>query len=96
MAHHTETIYAITDLSWGELRADQLAETIRGHWGTENQLHWIRDVVFAEDHSQIRSAPEPDPPTASSRYSYNGQINFAEALVCSGLRAHAVAHVLAI
>lgn len=58
-SHHTETVYAITDLSWGEIRADQIAETIRGHWGIENRLHWIRDVVFAEDHSQIRTGAGP-------------------------------------
>jgi predicted transposase YbfD/YdcC len=56
---HTETVYAITDLSWGEIRADQIAEAIRGHWGIENRLHWIRDVVFAEDHSQIRTGAGP-------------------------------------
>ena len=58
-SHHTETVYAITDLTWDEIRADQLAETIRGHWGIENRLHWIRDVVFAEDHSQIRTGAGP-------------------------------------
>ena len=56
---HTETVYAITDLSWGEIRADQIAEAIRGHWGIENRLHCIRDVIFAEDHSQIRTGAGP-------------------------------------
>jgi predicted transposase YbfD/YdcC len=26
---------------------------IRGHWGIENQLHWVKDVVFQEDNSLI-------------------------------------------
>jgi predicted transposase YbfD/YdcC len=56
---HTETVYAITDLTWNQIRADHLAETIRGHWSIENRLHWIRDVVFAEDHSQIRTRNAP-------------------------------------
>lgn len=56
---HTETVYAITDLTWSEIRADRIAEAIRGHWGIENRLHWIRDVVFAEDHSQIRTGTGP-------------------------------------
>jgi predicted transposase YbfD/YdcC len=56
---HTETVYAITDLPWNQIRADQIAEAIRGHWGIENRLHWIRDVVFAEDHSQIRTRNAP-------------------------------------
>jgi predicted transposase YbfD/YdcC len=28
-------------------------EKIRGHWGIENQLHWVKDVVFQEDNSPI-------------------------------------------
>jgi predicted transposase YbfD/YdcC len=56
---HTETVYAVTDLSWGDIRADQLAELIRRHWSIENRLHWIRDVVFDEDHSQIRTGAGP-------------------------------------
>jgi hypothetical protein len=32
---------------------------IRRHWHIENRLHWIRDVVFAEDHSQLRTGTGP-------------------------------------
>jgi predicted transposase YbfD/YdcC len=56
---HSETVYAVTDLSWQQIRADQLAEAIRAHWHVENRLHWIRDVTFAEDLSQIRSGHGP-------------------------------------
>lgn len=56
---HTETVYAITDLNFGQIRADQLADALRGHWGIENRLHWVRDVTFAEDHSQVRTAAGP-------------------------------------
>ncbi len=56
---HTETVYAVTDLSCHQIRADQLAEAIRDHWHVENKLHWIRDVTFAEDLSQIRTAHGP-------------------------------------
>ena len=56
---HTETVYAVTDLGFGDIRADHLAEIIRQHWSIENKLHWIRDVTFAEDHSQIRTGNGP-------------------------------------
>lgn len=35
--------------------AARLADTIRGHWGIENQLHWHLDVSFGEHACRIRS-----------------------------------------
>ena len=54
----SETIYAVTDLTWRQARADLIAEAIRGHWQIE-ALHWIRDVTFGEDLSQIRTGHGP-------------------------------------
>jgi predicted transposase YbfD/YdcC len=34
--------------------AERLANAIRSHWGIENQLHWVLDVVFADDDSRAR------------------------------------------
>jgi hypothetical protein len=31
----------------------------RGHWGIENQLHWVRDVGFHEDRSAARVGGVP-------------------------------------
>ena len=30
-----------------------------GHWGIDNQLHWVRDVTYGEDRSQIRTGHAP-------------------------------------
>jgi predicted transposase YbfD/YdcC len=38
--------------SWRE-RAEALQERIRAHWGIENPLHWVKDVVMGEDESSI-------------------------------------------
>jgi predicted transposase YbfD/YdcC len=34
--------------------ARQLLWAIRRHWGIENELHWLLDVAFREDHSRVR------------------------------------------
>jgi predicted transposase YbfD/YdcC len=37
----------------------QLLRLIRGHWRIENRLHYVRDVSFGEDASQVRSGAAP-------------------------------------
>ena len=34
------------------LDARRFAESVRGHWGIENQLHWMLDVGFREDQAR--------------------------------------------
>lgn len=34
---------------------DRLVAAIRGHWGIENQQHWVLDVVFGEDRDRTRT-----------------------------------------
>lgn len=40
--------------------AEKLAKMIRGHWGVENQCHWVLDVVFGEDQSTITEGYAPE------------------------------------
>jgi predicted transposase YbfD/YdcC len=44
-----ETRYYLLSLP---LDASRFAAAVRGHWGIENQLHWILDVAFREDNSR--------------------------------------------
>ncbi len=39
--------------------AKEFACGIRAHWGIENRLHWVKDVVLHEDDSTIRMGNAP-------------------------------------
>lgn len=54
-----ETRYLVTSLSAQKADAKELMELARGHWSIENCLHWVRDVTFDEDRSQVRTGAGP-------------------------------------
>lgn len=39
--------------------AGRLGEAVRRHWGVENGLHWVMDMVFRDDECRIRKANAP-------------------------------------
>ena len=51
-----ETRYYITSLS---AAAERIGTAIRGHWGVENGLHWVMDMVFRDDECRIRKDNAP-------------------------------------
>jgi predicted transposase YbfD/YdcC len=48
-----ERHYYISSLG-RRVRAKRMAESIRGHWAVENNLHWQLDISFNEDRRRIR------------------------------------------
>ena len=54
-----ERAYLITSLSPEQASPERLLHINRGHWGIENRLHWVRDVTYDEDRSQIRTGNGP-------------------------------------
>lgn len=54
-----ETAYAVTSLEASQASPRQLLQLWQAHWRIENQLHWVRDVVFAEDRATTRTHHAP-------------------------------------
>lgn len=54
-----ETAYGITSLCPKKGPPERLLAANRGHWSIENSLHYIRDVTFDEDRSQVRTGYGP-------------------------------------
>jgi predicted transposase YbfD/YdcC len=43
-----------------KLGVKHFAQSVRGHWGIENRLHWVLDTSFREDESRIRKDHGPE------------------------------------
>jgi predicted transposase YbfD/YdcC len=54
-----EVVYGVTSLSPARADPEHLLRLVRQHWQIENQVHWIRDVTFDEDRSQVRVGSIP-------------------------------------
>jgi hypothetical protein len=54
-----ETVYGVTSLGPTQATAAQVLRLVREHWHIENRSHWVRDVTFGEDSSQVRSGSLP-------------------------------------
>ena len=54
-----EVLYGVTRLRPERATPGRLLELVRGHWQIENQSHWVRDVTFDEDRSQVRCGNIP-------------------------------------
>jgi predicted transposase YbfD/YdcC len=54
-----EVVYGITSLGPERATPAQLLQLWREHWHVENRLHYVRDVTFDEDRSQVRTGHAP-------------------------------------
>lgn len=84
-----EVVYLITSADHHAAPPATLAGWIRAHWGIENRLHYVRDVTFDEDRSQVRTGNAPQimatlRSTTISLLRLTGVQNIAQ-----GLRHHA-------
>jgi predicted transposase YbfD/YdcC len=49
-----ETVYGLTSLGRERADAGALLGWVRGHWGIENGLHYVKDETLGEDRCRVR------------------------------------------
>jgi hypothetical protein len=54
-----EVQYLVTSVPRERAGAVTLLGWVRGHWGIENRLHYVRDVTLGEDANRARSGSAP-------------------------------------
>jgi predicted transposase YbfD/YdcC len=80
-----ETTYGLTSLASEQAGPEQLEQVWRGHWTTENRVHYVRDETLGEDRCQVHTGHAPQA-LAALRNSiltllrHRGWHNIAEAL----------------
>ena len=79
-----EAVYGITSLSRERADAAAVLGLNRAHWGIENKSHWVRDVTYDEDRSQVRKGSIPQVMaalrnTAIGLLRWNGETNIVGA-----------------
>jgi predicted transposase YbfD/YdcC len=84
-----EVVYVLTSADHLAATPAVLAGWVTSHWSIENRVHWVRDVTFDEDRSQVRTGSGPQVMatlrnTAISMLRLDGWSNIA-----AGLRHHA-------
>ena len=54
-----EVVHGITSLGRETTGATELLRYVRGHWGIENGLHYVRDETLGEDRCRVRKGKSP-------------------------------------
>ena len=81
----TETAFYLTSLPAALAGPAELDRLVRGHWGIENRVHYVRDVTFDEDRSHAWTGNGPRTLAtcrnlAISALRFAGHANIARAL----------------
>lgn len=84
-----EVVYGCTSLTRQRAGAEALLQIARQHWHIENKSHWVRDVTYDEDRSQVRSGNIPQV-MAAIRNAVIGLMRVAgETNIAAGCRRYA-------
>jgi predicted transposase YbfD/YdcC len=64
-------VAGVPSLPLVRVNAARLLRLVQDHWHIENKAHWVRDVTFEEDRTQVRCGNLPQvlaPLTEGYRY----------------------------
>lgn len=84
-----ECVYGITSLTPAQAGAPRLLELNRGHWSIENRSHYVRDMAFDEDRSQIRAKQGPQVMATLRNFAISVLRLLGVKNIASALRAYA-------
>lgn len=84
-----ERVYGVTSLSPHQAGPAEIAAYVRGHWGIENKLHHVRDTVFAEDASRVRTGNTPRAMATLRNLALGALRNTGHDNIAAALRHHA-------
>jgi predicted transposase YbfD/YdcC len=79
-----EMVFLITDLSPQQAPPLHLLHLTRGHWSIENCLHYVRDVTFREDASQISTGNAPALPGCLAQFGHYSSSSTRDFSDCCG------------
>jgi len=85
----TEVQYLITSVPRERAGAATLLDWVRGHWGIENRLHYVRDVTLGEDGNRTRSGSGPQALAAIRNLAVSKLRLEGVANIAAGLRRNA-------
>jgi glycosyltransferase involved in cell wall biosynthesis len=79
----------ITSVPRDRAGAATLLRWVRGHWGIENRLHYVRDVTMGEDASRARSGSGPQVLAALRNVAISPHRSDGATNIAAGLRRNA-------
>ena len=97
-ATREEWSYALTGVPPAQADAARLEQLWRGHWQSENGVHYVRDVTLGEDACQVRADRAPASLAACRNAALNLLRQHAVTTVAAALRRQAMypRHALAL
>lgn len=84
-----EIVYGITNLPADQARPEDLATYARGHWTIENKIHYVRDVTYGEDASQVRTGNAPRAMASLRNLAISLLRKLGQTNIAKGLRTNA-------